>query len=139
MQTFFSTDGIHPRNAFRRWREAICDRLIPMDLEPLHEVPFEGKLDVTNIGSTQVSKLIHTPMRTEATPDAVRRYRQPDRLYAAMKLSRCSNVGFLSNGCSLEAIRVSWRFTYKGERGNSRSRVFRFFKAGMRRERMQPS
>jgi AraC family transcriptional activator of tynA and feaB len=87
MQPFFSTDGIHPRNAFRRWRETICERLIPIDLQPLHDVPFHGRLDVTSIGCVPISKMAHTAMRTEATPDAIRRHGQPDRLYASMKLS----------------------------------------------------
>jgi AraC family transcriptional regulator, positive regulator of tynA and feaB len=87
MQPFFSTDGIHPRNAFRRWRETICERLIPIDQHPLHDVPFQGRLDVTSIGPVPISKMAHTAMRTEATPDAIRRHGQPDRLYATMKLS----------------------------------------------------
>ncbi|SDA30064.1 AraC-type DNA-binding protein [Methylobacterium sp. UNC378MF] len=87
MQPFFSTDGIHPRNAFRRWRETICERLIPIDLQPLHEGPFQGRLDVTSIGPAPITKMAHTAMRTEATPDAIRRHGQPDRLYATMKLS----------------------------------------------------
>ncbi|MBN4092637.1 MULTISPECIES: helix-turn-helix domain-containing protein [Methylobacterium] len=87
MQPFFSTEGIHPKDAFRRWRETICERLIPIDQQPLHGVPFQGRLDVTSIGPVPISKMAHTAMRTEATPDAIRRYGQPDRLYASMKLS----------------------------------------------------
>ncbi|MBE7245710.1 MAG: AraC family transcriptional regulator, partial [Actinomycetospora chiangmaiensis] len=87
MQPFFSTDGIHPRNAFRRWRETICERLIPIDQQPLHDGPFQGRLDVASIGAVPISKMAHTAMRTEATPDAIRRHGQPDRLYATIKLS----------------------------------------------------
>ena len=87
MQPFFSTDGIHPKNAFRKWRETICERLIPIEQKPLHEVPFQGRLDVTSIGPVPISRMAHTAMRTEATPDAIRRHGQPDRLYATMKLS----------------------------------------------------
>ncbi|WP_267358670.1 MULTISPECIES: helix-turn-helix domain-containing protein [unclassified Methylobacterium] len=86
MQPFFSTDGIHPKNAFRRWRETICERLIPIEQQPLHDVPFQGRLDVTSIGPVPISRMAHTAMRTEATPDAIRRHGQSDRLYAAMKL-----------------------------------------------------
>ncbi len=87
MQPLFSTDGIHPRNAFRQWREMVCERLIPIDQQPLHEIPFQGRLDVTSIGPVPISRMAHTAMRTEATPDAIRRHGQPDRLYASMKLS----------------------------------------------------
>jgi AraC-like DNA-binding protein len=87
MQPFFSTDGIHPKNAFRKWRETICERLIPIEQKPLHDVPFQGRLDVTSIGPVPISRMAHTAMRTEATPEAIRRHGQPDRLYATMKLS----------------------------------------------------
>ena len=65
----------------------VCERLIPIDQQPLHEIPFQGRLDVTSIGPVPISRMAHTAMRTEATADAIRRHGQPDRLYASMKLS----------------------------------------------------
>ena len=73
MRPFFSTDGVHPRNAFRRWREMVCERLVPADLRTLDDVPFQGCLDVTSIGPLLISHFSHTMVRTEATADAVRR------------------------------------------------------------------
>jgi AraC family transcriptional regulator, positive regulator of tynA and feaB len=87
MQPFFSTEGVHPRNAFRRWREMVCERLVPADLHPLDDVPFQGRLDVTGIGPLLISHFSHTAVRTEATADAVRRNGQHDRVYAVLKLS----------------------------------------------------
>ena len=31
MQPFFSTDGLHPRNTVRRWREMVNERLVPAE------------------------------------------------------------------------------------------------------------
>ena len=87
MQPFFSTDKIHPRNAFRQWRETVCERLVPVELKTIGETLFKGSLSVTNIGSVPISHFAHTALRSEATADAVRRNGQHDRIYAVLRLS----------------------------------------------------
>ncbi|MCJ2063671.1 helix-turn-helix domain-containing protein [Methylobacterium sp. J-088] len=87
MQTLFSTDGVHPKNAFRLWREMVCERLVPADLRILDDVPFQGRMDVTGIGPLLISHFSHTTMRTEATADTVRRNGRHDRVYAIMRIS----------------------------------------------------
>ena len=87
MQPLFSTEQLHPRNAFRRWRETVCERLVPVDLKTIDEAPFAGSLAAANIGSVPISHFAHTALRSEATADAVRRNGQHDRVYAILKLS----------------------------------------------------
>ena len=87
MQTLFSTGGVHPKNAFRRWGEMVCERLVPADLRTFDDVPFQGRMDVTGIGPLLVSHFSHTAKRTEATAETVRRNGRHDRVYAVLRLS----------------------------------------------------
>ena len=73
MQPFFSTTRIHPRNAFRRWRETICERLIPSTFMPLHDVPFHAGWTSPASGACRSQDGPHSHA-TEATPDAIRRH-----------------------------------------------------------------
>ncbi len=87
MQPFFSTEKIHPRNAFRQWREMVCDQLVPVELKTIDETQFKGSIAATNIGSVPISHFAHTAMRSETTADAVRRDGRSDRAYAVLMLS----------------------------------------------------
>ncbi|MGX9981062.1 helix-turn-helix domain-containing protein [Methylobacterium fujisawaense] len=87
MQPFFSTDGLHPRNAVRQWRELVNERLVPAEIETPDGLPFQGRLEVTRIGEVPVSHFSHTTVRTKVTAAAARRHGNPDRLFALLKLS----------------------------------------------------
>ena len=87
MQPFFSTEKIHPRNAFRQWREMVCDQLVQVELKTIDETQFKGSIAATNIGSVPISHFAHTAMRSETTADAVRRDGRSDRAYAVLMLS----------------------------------------------------
>jgi AraC family transcriptional regulator, positive regulator of tynA and feaB len=87
MQPFFSTDGIHPRNAFRRWREMICERVASVDVQNHDAAPFAGEIAIANIGPLLVTRTAHSAMRSEATPADVRRNDRSKRLFAAFTLS----------------------------------------------------
>ena len=87
MQPFFSTDDVHPKAAFRRWREMVCERLVPVALQTDDAGHFRGKLEVTDIGGVPISHFAHTSLRTEATADMVRRNGRHSRVYAILRLS----------------------------------------------------
>ncbi|MEH3061589.1 MAG: helix-turn-helix domain-containing protein [Methylobacterium radiotolerans] len=87
MQPFFSTDGIHPRNAVRQWRELVCERLVPAEIETPDGLPFQGRLDVTCIGAMPISHFWHTTVRTRITDAEARRRGNPDRVFVLLKLS----------------------------------------------------
>jgi AraC family transcriptional activator of tynA and feaB len=87
MQPFFSTDGLHPRNTVRRWREMVNERLVPAEIETPDGHPFQGRLEVTRIGAMSVSHFWHTTVRTKVTAAAARRHGNPDRFFALLKLS----------------------------------------------------
>jgi AraC family transcriptional regulator, positive regulator of tynA and feaB len=87
MQTFFSTDGIHPRNAFRRWREVMCDQMVPNEIRSLDTAPFHGRIEVAAFGSLLITRSVQSSTRTEVTPEAVRRNGRGDRLYAVFTQS----------------------------------------------------
>ncbi|MEE7502900.1 helix-turn-helix domain-containing protein [Methylobacterium mesophilicum] len=87
MQTFFSTDDVHPGAAFRRWREMVCERVALAALQTDDAGHFRGKLEVTDIGGVPISRLAHTSLRTEATADMVRRNGRHNRVCAILRLS----------------------------------------------------
>jgi len=87
MQPFFSTEEVHPKTAFRRWREMVCERLAPAALQADDAELFRGKLEVTSIGSVPISHLAYTRLRTEATADMIRQSRRDNRVYAILRLS----------------------------------------------------
>jgi len=87
MQPFLSTDEVHPKTAFRRWREMVCERLAPATLQTDDASHFRGKLAVTNIGTVPISHLAYTSLRTEATADMIRRNGQHSQVYAILRLS----------------------------------------------------
>ncbi|WP_342109989.1 helix-turn-helix domain-containing protein [Methylobacterium sp. SI9] len=87
MQPFFSTDKLHPRNAFRQWRDMICQQLVPVELKTVDEARFEGSIAAKTIGSVPISRFAHTAMRSEKTADTIRRDGRHDRVYAVLILS----------------------------------------------------
>ena len=87
MQPFFSTDAIHPRNAIRQWREMVCDRLVPAEFETPDDRPFQGRLEVTQIGPMPVSHFWHSTVRTKVTDAEARGRGNPDRVFVLLKLS----------------------------------------------------
>lgn len=87
METLFSTDGFHPRHAFRRWREMFCERLAPVNLHVSDEASFQGRVEATSIGSMLISRSSHTATRVETTAETVRRSGKQDRVHVILRLS----------------------------------------------------
>ncbi|MGU3544823.1 helix-turn-helix domain-containing protein [Methylobacterium sp. A52T] len=92
MRPLFSTEGLHPRNAFRRWREMMCDQMVPNEIRTLDAAPFHGRIEFTAIGSLPITRSVQSSTRTEVTPEAVRRNGRGDRLYAVLTQSGCHAV-----------------------------------------------
>jgi len=81
MQLLFSTEGLHPRIAFRRWQETICTQLVPNEVRNLDAAPFHGRIEFTAIGSLPITRGVQGSTLTTVTPEAVRRNGRGDRLY----------------------------------------------------------
>ncbi|MCJ2087898.1 helix-turn-helix domain-containing protein [Methylobacterium sp. E-005] len=86
MQPLFSTEGLHPRIAFRQWREMISDQTVPTEIQNLDAAPFHGRIEFAGIGSLPITRSVQSSTRAEVTPEAVRRS-GGDRLYAAFTQS----------------------------------------------------
>ncbi|MCJ2064178.1 helix-turn-helix domain-containing protein [Methylobacterium sp. J-088] len=82
MRALFSTEGLHPRNAFRQWRDMLCTQMVPNEIRNLAAAPFHGRIEFTAIGSLPITRSVQSSTRTEVTPEAVRRNGRGDRLYA---------------------------------------------------------
>lgn len=92
MQPLFSTEGLHPRIAFRRWRDMVCTQLVPVEIRNLDAGPFHGRIESTAFGSLPITRSFQSSTRTEATPEAIRRNGRGDRLYAVFTQSGCHAV-----------------------------------------------
>ncbi len=92
MRTVFSTDGIAERRKFDRWSEIIHDRLVPVDQSQLGDEPFIGIIEAADVGPLAISRITQGALRTEATPDTIRRHAKHDTLSVAIKLEGVSSV-----------------------------------------------
>jgi AraC family transcriptional activator of tynA and feaB len=88
MQTLFSTEGLPPRNGFKLWRELLGERLVPIEVERLDDDgPFQGRLDVAEIGPLHISRLTQSALRCETTPSAARRHDRAGMVVVVFKLA----------------------------------------------------
>ncbi|MEH3062270.1 MAG: helix-turn-helix domain-containing protein [Methylobacterium radiotolerans] len=90
MQTVFSTEGLHPRNGFKLWRDLLGERLVPIEVERLDDGPFRGRLDVAEIGALYLSRLTQSALRCETTPSAARRHDRAGMVVVLFKLAGLS-------------------------------------------------
>jgi AraC family transcriptional regulator, positive regulator of tynA and feaB len=90
VEPLFTTAGLHPRNSFQRWRETLSERLLPIEQERLDDSPFEGQLDLAQIGSLEITRTTQRSVRSEITRGALRRCRANGRLVVLFKLAGVS-------------------------------------------------
>ncbi|MGU3287202.1 helix-turn-helix domain-containing protein [Methylobacterium mesophilicum] len=90
MRTVFSTEGLHPRDSFRRWRENLFDRGMPIEQQPLSDAPFEAKMKATRIGPLVMTSLSQSALRSEITPTSIRRYADHQHVDVIFKISGVS-------------------------------------------------
>ncbi|MCJ2087387.1 helix-turn-helix domain-containing protein [Methylobacterium sp. E-005] len=87
MQPLFSTVGLHPRNSFPLWRDMLRQQSLPIEAERLDDTPFEGRLDVADIGPIQLTRIAQGNIRSEVTPELLQRLRKGDTLVVLFKLA----------------------------------------------------
>jgi AraC family transcriptional regulator, positive regulator of tynA and feaB len=91
MQTFFSTDGLRPRDAFRRWQEVICDQFAHLSLKPLDGAAFHGRVEVGSIGPLLLTKSSYCGLRSVASAEALRRAGKADHVFALFNVAGQNN------------------------------------------------
>lgn len=87
MQPLFSTVGLHPRNSFPLWRDILRQHALPIEAERLDDTPFEGRLNIAEIGSILLTRIAQGNIRSEVTPDLLRRLKKGDTLVVLFKLA----------------------------------------------------
>lgn len=92
MQPLFSTDGIHPRNSFLLWRDALRRQSLPIEVERLDDTPFEGRIDIADIGSLLLTRIAQSDVRSEVTPGLLRQFGKGDTVVVLFKLAGTSAV-----------------------------------------------
>ncbi len=73
MEALFSTEGLNPLHSFRRWREALVSRGVPLEQTRLDDRPFRAKLEAASVGPLVLTRVTHGAMRSEATRGLIRR------------------------------------------------------------------
>jgi AraC-like DNA-binding protein len=73
MQTLFSTEGLHPRDSFRLWQDALIGFGAKVDHTRLDDGPFAAKLEVARVGSLDLTRVTQGAVRNETTSDLMRR------------------------------------------------------------------
>ncbi|MCJ2139763.1 helix-turn-helix domain-containing protein [Methylobacterium sp. E-066] len=87
MQTLFSTDGVHPRDSFKRWWETLFDLGANLQQQRLDDGLFSGKIDVITIGSVAMHRVSQTALRSEATGEMFRDSAHEGMVLAILQLA----------------------------------------------------
>lgn len=90
MQTVFSTEGLHPRDSFRRWRDTLFDSGANFEQQRLDDRPFDGKMEATRIGSIALHRMSQTALRTEATGEMLRKSDHAGNVVVVLQLAGTS-------------------------------------------------
>ena len=96
MQPVFSTEGLHPNNGFKIWREALFERLVPIEIERLDDRPFAGKMEFASVGSLHMTRVSQGALRSKTTPNAARQHDRAGMAAVVFKLAgqaACSQDG----------------------------------------------
>ncbi|MCJ2058209.1 hypothetical protein MKL09_16820, partial [Methylobacterium sp. J-048] len=73
MQTLFSTAGLHPRDSFRLWQDALIGFGATVEHSRLDDGPFAAKLEIASVGPLHVTRVTQDAVRNETTSDLMRR------------------------------------------------------------------
>ncbi|MCJ2062780.1 helix-turn-helix domain-containing protein [Methylobacterium sp. J-088] len=87
MRTLFSTADEKPKNSFRRWRETVFERIVPVELTAADPEAFQGTLEVADVGPLLITRLRQSAIRIEATPGTIRRRAKHDTLNVVIALN----------------------------------------------------
>jgi AraC family transcriptional regulator, positive regulator of tynA and feaB len=86
MRTLFSTAEQKPKDSFRRWRETIFERIVPVELTPASHHVFSGILEAAEAGPLLMTRITQSAVRTVATPETIRRHGKHATLNVAITL-----------------------------------------------------
>lgn len=87
MRTLFSTADEEPKNSFRRWRDTVFERIVPVELTAANPEAFQGTMEAVEIGPLPITRLTQSAIQTEATAETIRRHGKHDTLNVALVLS----------------------------------------------------
>ncbi|SDN20583.1 AraC-type DNA-binding protein [Methylobacterium phyllostachyos] len=87
MQPIFTTEGLHPRNRFSRWRDTVIARGLPMTLTDCAEKPFEARIEAAEIGPLAITRYAQNAVRGETTHEMSRRFGNDGILLVALPLA----------------------------------------------------
>jgi len=73
MKLLFSTERLPIKSRFERWLEMLEEQRLPLEQEQLDAAPFEAKLEIATLGPLTMTRVSEGPLRSEATPSAIRR------------------------------------------------------------------
>ncbi|TXN73838.1 helix-turn-helix domain-containing protein [Methylobacterium sp. WL18] len=90
MEALFSTEGLNPLNSFRRWRESLVGRGVPLEQTRLDDRPFRAKLEAASVGPLVLTRVAHGAMRSEATRGLIRRNGKDGTVVVIFKLAGTS-------------------------------------------------
>lgn len=66
MRELFSTAGLPPASAFKRWREAVVERFTPIDIVALGPGPFAASMEGARVGDVDISRMASDPIGSDA-------------------------------------------------------------------------
>ncbi|SFL26371.1 helix-turn-helix domain-containing protein [Methylobacterium pseudosasicola] len=90
MEALFSTDGLNPQHSFRRWRETLVGRGVPLEQARLDDGPFAAKLEAASVGPLLLTRVSHGAVRSEATRGLIQRNGKGDTVVVIFKLAGVS-------------------------------------------------
>ncbi|EIZ85993.1 AraC family transcriptional regulator [Methylobacterium sp. GXF4] len=93
MRLLFSTDNLPVNTRFKRWLETLEEQRLPLEQERLGSGPFEAKLESATLGPLTMTRVSEGPLRSEATPRAIRRLGDEGWISVAFTLAGATTVG----------------------------------------------
>ena len=87
MELLFSTDQVRPNVRFQRWLEMLEEQRIPLHQERLDTGPFAAKLEIARLRNLTLVRASEGPLRSESTPNALRRRGEDGCVFAAFTLA----------------------------------------------------
>jgi len=90
MEALFSTQGLNPLQSFRRWRETLVGRGVPLEQARLDDGPFAATLEAARVGPLLLTRVAHGAMRSEATRGLIQRNGKDGTVVVIFKLAGVS-------------------------------------------------
>ena len=87
MKVLYSTDPVAEKVRFRRWRETIIERVMPLEISEVGAGPFSGRIEAAQVGGLTVNRITTTGIRTELTKPAIRRSEIRSTITVALQTS----------------------------------------------------